>query len=78
MTLADTPYFDRKILLNQFPEHVVAALETTFLRSGGTSIVILDQAEIEALLDGVLPVFKKVHKLEERLDELERAVEVLR
>lgn len=50
--MTEIAYFDRKAFLRLGMEkHAVDALETSFNRSGGTSIVIIDQAEMQAMIE---------------------------
>lgn len=65
------PYFDRKAFLEVLPQHAVDALETAFNRSGGSSTIILDQAEIEVLLNGARNTARMARENKTDIEELQ-------
>lgn len=72
------PYFNRKSFLRVLPQVDVDALQTTFERTGGSSLIVFDQSEIIVLLEDALSSVVMVRKLREDIESLKREVEALR
>lgn len=77
--MTDAPYFDQKSFLKLgMSLHDVAALKTAYERTGGSSVVVLDQNEIEELLEGALSALTLARNALEGVNDLKREVEALK